>query len=363
MLKNDDIVNLLHAAGDRLVQLLKRVPGIKVKLASVSTDGADSVHLIFELRGLPTKRTLEVGCVVKSNGQPRHMRDAYFALMQWAGSDERRVMVCIAPYLSRQSRDVIGQFAGNYLDFAGNARLAFDHVYIETESAEVPKPATRELKSLFMPKAALVLRAMLRCVGRQWKVSELAEETSVSFGQISNVLKALHDRELSERGAGGTFLSDPNKLIDAWIEAYRGVDGQVGQYHTTLHGKALEEALRRTLTANWRADGNAVLASFSAANWMAAYGRSSTTYLYVDPMGLQRVTEVLKLRRVTTGANVEITTPNDNGIFYDAVAPAPGVACTSPIQTYLDLRMTGERGREAADFFSEHIDLWQPVRA
>ena len=43
-----------------------------------------------------------------------------------------------------------------YLDFAGNARLAFDAVYIEGVIADKPRSETRALRSIFTPKAVAI---------------------------------------------------------------------------------------------------------------------------------------------------------------------------------------------------------------
>ena len=48
----------------------------------------------------------------------------------------------------------------------------------------------------------------------------------------------------------------------------------------------------------------------------------------------------------------------DYQLILDTVEPAPGVACTSPVQTYLDLSKAGERGREAADHLRQERLQW-----
>ncbi len=52
---------------------------------------------------------------------------------------------------------------------------------------------------------------------------------------------------------------------------------------------------------------------------------------------------------------------SDEGVFQEAVEPAPGLHCTGKIQTYLDLAASGERAAEAAEhLFVECIaPLWQ----
>ena len=65
------------------------------------------------------------------------------------------MLVC--PYLSPESRAICNGHEVAYLDLFGNARLAFDNVYIERAVAEKPRSETRALRSVFSPKAAAVL--------------------------------------------------------------------------------------------------------------------------------------------------------------------------------------------------------------
>ncbi|PTN52788.1 hypothetical protein DAI43_01230, partial [Achromobacter xylosoxidans] len=58
------------------------------------------------------------------------------------------------------------------------------------------------------------------------------------------------------------------------------------------------------------------------------------------------------------GENLVVTVLDDPGLFLDTVQPAPGVVCTSPIQTYLDLSVAGERGQEAADHLRRERLQW-----
>jgi hypothetical protein len=103
----------------------------------------------------------------------------------------------------------------------------------------------------------------------------------------------------------------------------------------------------------------AALASFSAAQWLAPYGRSGRELFYTDEAGLKRLQSALGLSETSTGANVTITVVDDLGVFMDTVQPAAGIICTSPVQTYLDLAASGERGREAADYLRNKMLVWQ----
>jgi len=56
---------------------------------------------------------------------------------------------------------------------------------------------------------------------------------------------------------------------------------------------------------------------------------------------------------------VTVTLLTDLGVFRDAVEPAPGIICSNPIQTYLDLAAAGERGRQAADYLRQERLTWK----
>ncbi|OWK25571.1 hypothetical protein AJ87_08820 [Rhizobium yanglingense] len=79
------------------------------------------------------------------------------------------------------------------------------------------------------------------------------------------------------------------------------------------------------------------------------------TFFVADHLGVEQLVDGLKLKPVSSGENVRISVPQDTGILLDTIEPAPGIYCTSPVQTYLDLSTGGERGREAADHLKEEM--------
>jgi hypothetical protein len=198
---------------------------------------------------------------------------------------------------------------------------------------------------------------MLRDPPRHWRVAELAGAAGVSLGHVSNVRAALLDREWASADPEGLLLTKPDALLDAWRDAYEPPAGKRLGFYTTLHGSAFDEAARKALgAANER--GEAMFASFSAAQWLAPYARTATHFFYADETGLDVLQHELKLSSASKGENVVITQLNDSGLFRDRIEPAPGILCTSPNQTYLDLAAAGERGREAADHLRQEKLKW-----
>lgn len=340
-----------------LLELLAQVPVIRgVEPVLSRTWDASGIDALV---GLQLEDRLQpLACAVLANGQPRHVRLALWELTHAIRRDcPDAIPMLLAPFLSPASQALCKEHKVAFIDQQGNVRLVFDGVFIERVAAGKPASVRRELKSLFTPKAAQVLRLLLRDPWRPWRVTELAEKAEVSLGQVSNVRRALLDRELATVTEEGLAIKDPDALLDAWSEAYAGLGGKKNSYYTTLHGKGLEDALLE-LFHDQRDRPGVLLASFTAAKWLAPYGRIATHNLLSQTAELERLHQALALQPAVSGANVVVTVPAQEGVFFDAVYPSPGIACTSPVQTYLDLSAAGERGKEAAEHLRSKLLRW-----
>jgi hypothetical protein len=359
MLKTSDLMkNVGHSAAGALRLLLAQVPAIQlldIEHETLTPDHGIDIVAHIEVYG----RRQELVCEVKSSGQPRHVRLALLQLREYVAHQAKdAVPVFIAPYLSPAAQALCRKQEVGYLDLEGNARLAFGSVFIERQVASKPVAERRELRSLFKPKSAQVLRVMLRDPQRAWRVTELSKSANVSLGHVSNVRVGLLDREWARVSEKGLYLSEPDALLDEWRDAYEPPVGQRMSFYTTLHGSSFEEAARQAMSSDPET-GLVALASFSAAHWLAPYGRTGTQYFYADGAGLEQLKSSLKLSSTSKGENVRVTLLKDLGVFHDMVESAPGVTCTSPVQTYLDLAAAGERGREAADHLRQERLKWQ----
>lgn len=341
-----------NRAREALRQLLEKIPILQIQgIEGEAAPHGGQPDLIARL--LVDGRPHVLVCEYKSSGQPRYARTALLQLRDYVAHQAMLATpVFIAPYISPAARQLCEEMEVGYLDLVGNARIAFGGVFIERLVEGKPAAEQRELKSLFRPKSAQVLRTMLREPGHAWRVTELSETSGVSLGHVSNVRTALIDREWARAADDGLVLSDPGAMLDAWRDTYVAPLGERLRFYTPLHGSTLEEAARGALRAE-RAPGRAAFASFSAAQWLAPYTRTGTHYFFADEEGLLKLQAALKLAPATKGENVVVTVPKDLGLLADTVEPAPGAICTSPVQTYLDLSIAGERGAEAA----EHLRL------
>jgi hypothetical protein len=358
MLKVTNSVKAFEREGtEELERLLKRIPRLKLKLLKTGSIGKDSgfdLELRLELNGKQHTLIAEI----RGNGQPRYAREAILRLKAIASRTRpSAIPVFIAPFLTESTRELCAQEEVSYLDLEGNARLVFDSVYLEIKTANRPPSPRREYKSLFKGRSAQVLRVLLSSPNRAWKLSELSHVSGVSIGHVSNVRSSLLDREWALRDEHGLSLTEPKALLDAWTVAYERPLLQERRFYTTLHGSMLESAFQEFFSVDRKAAGIA-MASFSAAQWIAPYGRTATQYLYAEEAFVNTLTRALHLSSPAKGDNIVVWIPSTSDVYFGSHLEAHGIRCTSALQTYLDLMQSGERGREAGDHLRRNALSW-----
>ncbi len=335
-------------AGEAIRSLLAEVPSVAVDSLKMDwpPHGARAdVVVEVEIKG--TRYTLV--CEAKQHGQPRFVRDAIYQLKDYLREFPiSATAVVVAPYLSPESREMCIQSGVSYLDFEGNARLAFGPVFIDRIRANKPSPDVRELKSLFRSKSAQVLRVLFRDPNRGWKVADLAKAAAVSLGHASNVRTALLNREWGQLTDDGLCLRAPSDVLDAWKVAYTAPVSERLAFYTTLHGSLLESRVKEffDLIPN---NVQTALGSFSAAEWIAPYGRTNTLFLWSQQKEVEEIRQRFQLSASSKGENVVVSLTQDSGVFFDTFVAEGRIRCTSALQTYLDLAKSGERGEEAAE--------------
>jgi len=342
---------------EALKVLLRRIPALAFdEVVAPPTARGPEADFVAQVR--KDGRLYYIVVEVKSSGQPRHVHTALLQLRDYVGRMRPgAIPVLIAPYLSPEAQELCREYETGFLDFEGNTSIVFDGVYIERQVDSKPPAERRELRSLFKPKAARILRVLLREPNRAWRVTELAEVARVSLGHVSNVRAALIDRGWAEVSPEGLRLTRPGTILDKWRDAYEGPTGQRQAFYTTLHGAGFDKAVREVMD-NRSPHDKSVFASFSAAKWLAPYGRVGTEFFYADDPGLESLKRALKLSSASKGENVAVIVPEDDGVFRDCIEPASGIVCTSLVQTYLDLSAAGERGREAAEHLRRERLAW-----
>jgi len=350
MVKPLDKMDLEGEAMAAVVALLNNVPDVTVDDVVREGELRDrdiDFKVGFAFAGRPWVLFAEV----KSSGSPRTARHALNGLISYqtrqASQYGKRdaALMFVAPYLSPHVREMCRDYGVNYCDLLGNARLVLPGLYVNLETAETPVAEKRDLKSLFKPKSARVLRYLLQPGQQARRLSEIAEATGVSIGQVHKLKTALMERDWIEETPEGVVVNYPDQLLDAWRLETKPPGVRRG-YYTPLHGGSLEHAVEAAVGA---AGSHAALSGRSAANWHAPWLLAGAVELYADREGAEALVRALDLEPSPRGPNVWITELDDEGPLMDAVEVRSGLRATSLVQTYLDLYRGGERDREAAD--------------
>jgi len=73
---------------------------------------------------------------------------------------------------------------------------------------------------------------------------------------------------------------------------------------------------------------------------------------------MRKLKMALNIAHTQRGSNAIVRIPKDETLFADAVQPVPGIYCTNPVVTYLDLYSGNDRDREAADHMASEYYPW-----
>ena len=350
----------IEEARQAVLSALRRIP----ELADIQVDPEtltekSRADLLVSFRKQNDRKTLLVE--VGSSGQPRLARAAVNSLLVLRSNRPGSYGVFVAPYISDASAEICKDNGIGYIDFVGNCWLHFDSIFMEIRGNPNRFRGKSELKSLFKPKAERVLRALLHEPGRQWSTAELAEAVGVSPGQISNVRKLLREREWIQDRKWGIRLTEILQLLDSWLANYqpnRNIIGEfygmssIGETEATIATVCNQRQIRYSFTGF---SGAARYAPFTTYKTIAVYvGNADANHLDANNFG------DLPFKPVTSGANVRIISPHDEGVYY-GMRTIGGQTVASAIQCYLDLKNEKARGEEAAEALLEQVlkPSWQ----
>ena len=334
---------------------LERIPelaDLKVEL-EIWTE-KHRADLLVSFRKQNDRKTLLVE--VGSSGQPRPARAAVHSLIALRLNRPGTYGVFVAPYISDASATICKENGIGYIDFVGNCWLHLDSIFMEVKGNPNRFSRKSELKSLFKPKAERVLRALLHEPGRQWSTAELAKAVRVSPGQISNVRKLLREREWIQDQKWGIRLIEILQLLDSWLANYQPNRSTVYEFYDMRSVSEIETAIVDFCSQR---EARYAFTGFSGASRYAPFTTYKTVTVYMDNVNANNLGG-LPFKPVTSGANVRIISPYDEGVYY-GTRNIRGQTVASAIQCYLDLKNEKARGEEAAGSLLEQVikPSWQ----
>jgi hypothetical protein len=349
-LLNEEETSPQHEGGLR--GWMERIPFLKLisiqRDAMVSPHTSESVDQVVQVQA--GERTWTLLVEELRLGQPREVRTATLQLERHLRSlpeGVRRYGVVLAPFLSEESARICAEAGVGYVDLAGNARLSFDQVFIETQSPGNPFREKREKRSMFAPRATRVLRVLLQGPLRPWKVQPLAVSARVSLGWVSAVRQALLAREWAAEVPGGLQVTRPKAILAAWAKADDWEKRTQTREYSVLVHEPLEmaEKLKGVLS-----DGTPVFTQWFAAWLRHPYTSPPVVTAYVKRFPDEaRIQETLLGRRVDRGGGkLRLVLPKDEGVLHPSQS-SQGFELVSDVQIVLDLQQAGLRAEEQAE--------------
>jgi len=340
-------MELVQKLEEKLKEIFSRVRGIEwlgLRRESVVSD--KRVDLDFNVQC--NESSFRVLVEVKSNGLPRTLREAarQLKLISRSFADlSNAYQIVAAPYISDVGMDLCKEEGVGCFDLVGNCYISFGTIYIEMRGNKNLLPTTRSIKSIFSPKSSRITRVLLADVKKWWRIQGLAKEANVSLGLASNIKNRLLDEDLLTEDGKSVRVKSPKRLLDTWANSYSYRKNKIREYYTLENPASLEMrvqayCIERTIRC--------ALGLFSGASRVAPHVRFNKAFIYVDA-DVDLIVKNLGLKPVSSGANIALLQPYDEGIFYKS-REIDGLAVVSSIQLYLDLKTYKGRGEEAADF-------------
>jgi len=336
------------AAFQALRDCLEEIPFLQLMNVS-SAENMQGPDFRMDIR--VRNRPLTILAEYKTSGQPRLAREAALQIKDWLAEGRGDYGVFTAPYISPEAAALCKAAGIGYLDLAGNCLLSFETIYVQREGKPNSSVQRRDLRSLYSSKAERILRVLLTRPQQSWKTEALAEAARVSFGQVANVKKFLADREWLAPNGGGIRLKNPGAVLDEWAAQYRFSRNQVVDYYALAEVAECEYQLAEACQSQGM---RYALTAFSGAARLAPAVRYQRAVAYVDG-DLDLLTNSLGWKPVTSGANISLLVPYDEGVFFDS-REMDGTQLVTPVQIYLDLQNHRNRGQEAAQAVRKGIE-------
>jgi hypothetical protein len=144
-------------------------------------------------------------------------------------------------------------------------------------------------------------------------------------------------------------------VLDEWITQYKYQRNKISDFYAMADTVECEYKLADVCRSR---ETRYALTAFSGAARLAPTVRYQrvTAYIDGDPDSLAHI---LGWKRVTSGANVSLLVPYDEGVFFGD-QEIGGMQIVALIQIYLDLQDYRSRGQEAAQNIRKVIEQsWQ----
>jgi len=313
----------------------------------------------------PVSASITAVIELKSRLQPMGLEGAVHQVLRYrnelhrSGAYQDLYPMVAAPYISESVQARCKELGVGYIDLNGTFALIHRDVYID-----VVRPATafknpQGIKNIFSGRSRRILRVLLVHPYQPYRLEQLASDTKLSVGQVSQVLRRLQDDGLVVRNSEGCFLNQPRKLLRSFAQELKG---DYLQNRIVFSGFSEKEPLSLAHSLSQLCKQRDIRHAFTLASGLESNernvrGQLMAAYISVSP---ERLRDDLQLEEVGKGANALLMMPPEmdntdaGGVFYQPRTLTNGLTGVNPVQLYLDFTLHGSRGQEQANFLVEH---------
>ncbi|RFP09212.1 hypothetical protein D0T24_24780 [Duganella sp. BJB480] len=297
---------------------------------------------------------------MKREAYPRDIRDAVWQLESFRKNHPAAtdlILMVAALHLSDGAKETLRHHGIAYFDAGGTLFLKHQDWFIDIQRPSKPA-ARRSTVPLFTAAREQVVHALLHAHDKYLSGLELAELSNTSTYTVSTVLNELERLEwLASEGSGRTLrrkVSRPAELLDAWADAWRQRRDSRSRwfFYNQNPSTALAHVAER-LDHSSKVDG--IFTGAAAANLVDPHlTRTDIVDLIIPPGQADTYVDVLGLKPVDKGANLNLIERSGASLLFTKPAPVPGAVFASPFILYLDLLDGKGRNKELATQLRQH---------
>lgn len=265
-------------------------------------------------------------------------------------------------FLGEVDRNLAVREGVNLFDLAGNIYVQSQYLHFERIIPTNPFADKPTLKEVFSPVSSRLIRVLLVNSEKRWSLFELAREADVSGGLAHRIIKKLVEDKLIEREKDKTIIvKSPGEILDRWVRAKGSYKSYTQQKFSFYSYKKDIGSILKTITLLNNDQFMKYALSFSTGAYVIAPYTTTINkvQMYINhSVDIDTWKRMLDLTPVDKGANVEIYTPYDKGVFY-GIQQVPfrqgndKINVVSNVQLYLDLYNDPARGEEQAKHLRE----------
>ena len=282
---------------------------------------------------------------VKSSGEPRIVKSSIYQLKKLAGINTGTYPVFVAPYISRRSREILVSENIGYIDLIGDVYLKFDSVLVDRLSNVERETERRLSRGIFANKATRIIRAILNAPNNRWKITEIANITRMSPAGVYFVINQLEDKGYISREKDKSIkVVESERLLKDWASNWTVEKSRSTGFFS--FAKNPDEIISKVVKAGDELNLKYAFTGMAGASMVSPFVRYNEVWVYISG-DIDDMVKKLDLRPTTSGANIRIFEPYDEGIFMD-FREIRGVKVVSDIQLYVDLLTYPARGQEQA---------------